>query len=280
MFKQSLAAIAVFAAFAVTGMAPRAGVQAPPVRYATEWYYADGIIQPDGITLKEAMRGVWAPTKEWMVLFNLSSKDTEVKVTFYFEELAPRTMPKKVRAHSSITIPVHNIGKVVPPNKLYGVRIQSEVPVIVQPTRAEYQPNNPVTAAMASKVGYPGPLGHNETKWAYADGVLLSSSNPLEEWEWITVLNPQTARDAHVKITFNWADEKKTHELTVPAERVRTVDLFNLPLIPKNKTFGAIIESDVPVVVEEVRRCYAKGIPVIMSIFNVIAYPIGDLEIK
>jgi hypothetical protein len=40
------------------------------------------------------------------------------------------------------------------------------------------------------------------------------------------------------------------------------------------------MESDVPVVVEEIRRYYTKGISVIMSNFATMAQPIGDQKIE
>lgn len=277
MLRQSC--LTAFAAFAAASFfwPGQANAQARP---ATEWFYADGIIQPDGIDPNKTMKGVWSPTREWIVLFNLSSKDTTVTANFYFEDIPPRPTTKTVRARSSVNFAVQNIPNVVPPNKLYGARFQSPEPFLVQPTRGEYEPYNPVTHAMASFVAYPGPLGQKETKWAYADGLVISSDRVLEEWEWITVLNPAADRDAHVKITFNWPGEQKVHTFTVPAERVKTVDLFNLPIIPKNKIFGPIIESDVPVIVQQVRRCYARGIPVITSMWACLAYPIGDLKIE
>jgi hypothetical protein len=77
-------------------------------------------------------------------------------------------------------------------------------------------------------------------------------------------------------ITLNFVGQQTTHTLVVPAERVQTVDLFNLPVFRKNSICQPVIESDVPIVVEQVRRCYAKGIPVIKSMYACIALPIGD----
>jgi len=245
----------------------------------TEWYYADGTIQPDGINPKEAREGVWSPAREWMVVFNLSQQEAVATARFYFEDIAPREYQQKLPARSPGRIVVHELPEIVPPKKLYAVRVRCETPVVVQPTRAEYEPWNPVSHAMASFVAYPGPLGKRETRWIYADGLTLSSGNPLEEWEWISILNPDEHREAKVKITFNFAGEQKVHDITVPAERVRSVDMYNLPIIPKNKISGPIIESDIPIVVEQVRRAYTKGIPVITALWATLAYPVGDTDI-
>jgi hypothetical protein len=279
-FLTAATAFGVIGGFWLIGSLPSRAVDSQSQPVLTEWYYADGIIQPEGITKEECMKGVWAPTAEWMVISNLSSKETTVKATFYFEEMPPRQMSQKIPAHASGHLVVHNHPEVVLPKKLYGVCVQGDTPFLVQPCRAEYEPNNPVTAAMAAFIAHPGPLGKKETRWVYADGLVLTSEGPLEEWEWITILNPNPGQDAHIKIFFNFVGQQKTHTLTVPAERVRTVDLFNLPVFLKNSLCQPIIESDVPVVVEQVRRCYAKGIPVIQSMYACMALPIGDQRIE
>ena len=163
----------------------------------------------------------------------------------------------------------------VPPDTRYGVRITSTAPVIVQPTRGEYSPRDPVTEAMASFVAYPGPLGARETRWAYADGLILDSDEPLEEREWITILNPHANRDATVAIVLLSNDGRRTQTLVVPGERVRSLDLAGLAAVPKNVPFGVVVESDVPVVVEQVRRAYRKGTPTTVSMFACLAQPIG-----
>jgi hypothetical protein len=74
----------------------------------TEWYYADGIIQPDGINPKEAREGVWSPAREWMVIFNLSPRETTATARFYLKTprrgTFSRSYPRAHRDASSCTI--------------------------------------------------------------------------------------------------------------------------------------------------------------------------------
>jgi hypothetical protein len=56
------------------------------------------------------------------------------------------------------------------------------------------------------------------------------------------------------------------------------MDLFELGLTPKNRLSGLVAESDIPVVVEQVRRAYVRGIPVVRAMWACLAYPIGDRE--
>ncbi|MCI0423918.1 MAG: sensory rhodopsin transducer [Acidobacteria bacterium] len=98
--------------------------------------------------------------------------------------------------------------------------------------------------------------------------------------EWITILNPNSGQDAQVKISFNFVGDQKSHTLSVPAERVSTVDLFHLPIFPKNKLAGVIIESNVPVIVQQVRRAYQKDVPAVTSISASLPHPIGDQKVE
>jgi hypothetical protein len=246
----------------------------------TEWFYADGILNPEDLPRAKRRPGIWAPSREWIVLLNLSDRVAAATATFYFENRPPRSVTRNLPAQASSYIVVHELADTIPPGELYGVRVRSDAPIIVQPTRGEYEPDNPVTKAMASFVAYPGPLGRRETKWAYADSLVLSSDSPLEEREWITVLNPNSGHDASVKVRFLLDGSVRTHELLVPSERVRTVDLFQLDAVPKNRLSGAVIDSDIPVVVEQVRRAYTRGIPVIASMWACLAHPIGDQETR
>ena len=287
------AAIVIFIFLAVVGSiawwwvrgrlpATQTGASPPEVESSagplTEWYYADGIVSPEDTPLAKRRQGSWSPSREWIVLLNLGNEACAATATFFFESSPPRRVSRSLPARGSTYIVVHELSDVVPPGQLYGVRILSSGPVIVQPTRGEYERDNPVTKAMSSFVAYPGPLGKRETKWAYADSLVLHSEGPLEEREWITILNPNRDREASVKIRFLFDGSERTHQLTVPAERVKTVDLFELGLPPRNRLSGLVSESDVPVVVEQVRRAFIRGVPVVQSMWACLAHPIGNQE--
>ena len=276
--------LAAFAAAVTTGYVVRGFVKekrpefAPAVqlgaRPMTEWYYADGRINPDTVPARQA-DGIRSPAREWIVVYNPGEFEASLELTFFFEQMPPRRRSWKVGGFRSESLPVQDIPGTVPPGMLYGVRIRSDVPVIVQPSRGEYEPFNPVTHAMASFIAYPGPLGSRETRWAYADGLVLASQEPLEEREWVSILNPSAGRPAQVRLVFQCRDQRQSHELTVPAERVGSVDLFQLPAFRKNSLAAVVVESDTPVVVEQVRRAYQRGVPVIASLWSCLAYPVG-----
>ncbi len=130
-----------------------------------------------------------------------------------------------------------------------------------------------------SYVAYPGPLGKKETKWIYGDGHAIpnKTGKGWEDREWIYILNPDPLKDANVKITFYFKEKQFVHTFTVPAERVGEVDL--IALLDTPKAFYPVIESDIPVVVNQVRR------PVILSSTSprggwaTLAFQIGGMDL-
>jgi hypothetical protein len=261
--------------------------QAPPRRVEgqtrppmTQWFYSDGMLLPDSAPPRSANGQVQSPAREWLVLANLAGRTTVFRATYYFEDIAPRSFSGKIEARRSRSYALQDKPDLIPPGKLYGARIESDGPLLVQASRGEYEPNNPVTHAMASFIAYPGPLGVRETRWAYADGLVLQNESPLEEWEWISILNPSASAAASVCIRFLRSGHEREYRLSVPAERVRSVDLFHLPEFTRNQLTSVVVESDQPVVVEQIRRAYTRGIPVIASLWATFAYPCGDQKME
>lgn len=245
-----------------------------PARPMTEWYFADGRHLADSTLVQRQGSDSHAPAREWLVVFNPGDNPAELAVTFFFEAAAPKTVPLNVPPHSSTNLAVHES---VASGSRYGTRVRSNQPVVVQSSRGEYFPNNIVTQAMASRTGYPGPLGKRETRWAYADGLVLDNDTPLLEWEWISLVNP-APRPAHVRLRFETAGKVADHRFIVDAERMSTVNLAALPTFPKNLVSGVVIESSEPVVVEQVRRAYQKDRPMVTALWSCFALPIGEVS--
>jgi hypothetical protein len=245
-------------------VAPVLAVVEPP-RALTEWFYADGLVNPAGKP---------TPSREWIVLYNPGDLPANAAVTFFFERREPVTISRLAPPHAGISVAVQDV---IPADLHYGVRVRSDRMLIVQPSRGEYFPGNPVTQAMASFVAYPGPLGKRETKWAYADGLILKNDEELEELEWVSILNPSESRAATVTLRFETGGHATTHPVTVDAQRAFSVDLFRLASFPKNKLVGVTVESDVPIVVEQVRRAYKKGDSAIAALWACLAFPIGGM---
>jgi hypothetical protein len=280
----------LLASLAVTALA---GAQTPaPKPNFREWYYAASLISGKETTPANAVHGVTSGNTEHLCLANLSDKDATATITYYFEEDAPFQRTRKVPAHGTTLYRHYNFKEEnFPIRKLFGAKITTDQPTVVQVTRggtedvkAPQQPSN----FESSVIAYQGPLGKKETKWTYADGHPISTTKPTQwsDWEYITILNPNPDKPANVKITFHFTadvSEQKTHTLTVPAERVRNValhELSNLPALNGNQGFYPIVESDVPVIVEQTRRPVINGNPAPRGGWHLMALPIGDAELE
>lgn len=252
----------------------------------TEWYYADALAIPPGTKLEAPINGAHGISLEWMVIFNLGANEAEATVTHYFENKPPVQKTVKLPAHASVSINGHGElpEELQPKLKLYAVRVQSAAPIIVQATRAEQEigvkkPTMPGRSFL-SRLGYAGPLGQRETAWAYADSYIQRNNPNAVETEWVTLFNPGQ-KDAKIKITFNYAKDPPTSHLhVVPAERVHTLALADLAEARDDQLAGVLVESDVPVVVEQVRRYWYKWHPAPAGTWISTAQPIGGLGLS
>jgi len=102
--------------------------------------------------------------------------------------------------------------------------------------------------------------GH--TAWAFAGGrVPLSSTGREPEntsREEFCFLNTESS-DATVEITLFYSDREPVgpYTLIIPARRVRRVrvnDLINPQAPPLDKDYGAVVQSDTPIVVQFERK--------------------------
>lgn len=99
------------------------------------------------------------------------------------------------------------------------------------------------------------------TQWVIADGYIPGRSHGPEpemtSHEAACILNTGD-RDAHIEILVFLSDHEPLgpYRLTVPARRtkhLRLNDLTDPAPIPHDKDYSAVIESDVPVVVQHTR---------------------------
>ena len=256
---------------------------ATPPRSFREWYYPDGIIMPNGTTPDDEVHGSTSRVEEFLVIANLTEHATTATLTYYFENDKPMTVTRAVPARGST---VYNRAKFpeehFPYKKLYGVKVTSPDPIMVQPTRAgsEEVPAGQLGGFHEfSMIAYPGPLGQRETKWTFPDGHMSRKvpTAPGISREWITILNPGK-QDASVRITFNYVKEQPVMSITVPAERVRTIALHDLEILKTNNAYYPVVESNVSIIVEQVRRPHSNLSRAPRSGWTLMGYPIGDVD--
>jgi hypothetical protein len=281
--RTALAAGATAAAGPLLAASPAPASEKRPM---TEWYIADALRLPTTTKPDQEVHGAVGHALEWLIIFNLSDQDTQVTITHYYEDKAPATFTVPTKARSSTQTGGHrNASEAeMPMGKLYGLRVQSPVPIVIQATRAEEEygivpPAGMPGRSFLSRLGYPGPLGQRETAWVYADSCVQRANPRAKEFEWLTVLNPTPGRDAHVKVTFN-GNRQTVHSFTVGAERVRTIDMQQVEAHPDHAIVGVLVQGDVPVVVEQIRRYVFRAHPAPAGTWIVTGYPVGDSNLK
>lgn len=276
-------AVAVAAAAPLLVASP---VPAPGSRAMTEWYIADALRLPTGTRPDQGVHGAVGHALEWLIIFNLSDEDAQVSITHYYEDKAPATFTLPIKARRSTQTGGHRDASEpqIPMGKLYGIRVQSPVPIVIQATRAEEEygivpPAGMPGRSFLSRLGYPGPLGQRETAWVYADSCVQRDNPRAKEYEWLTVLNPTPDRDAHVKVTFN-GNTQTVYSFTVGAERVRTIDMQQVEAHPDHAIIGVLVESDVPVIAEQIRRYVFRAHPAPAGTWIVTGFPVGDRNLQ
>ena len=109
----------------------------------------------------------------------------------------------------------------------------------------------------------------------YVDCVCITSDRwPLEEREYLTILNPNK-EPAHCTATFipggnvdvgtkltqpNRPDLKPvSYDIVVPAERILSTDLADLPQVLPNQPYAVRVRSNLPVTVQGIRHIFERG---------------------
>jgi len=293
MFHQSLRSLGLVAVFSALVASTHSAILTaaegakPAFR---EWYYAGSLVADKTTTPANAVHGVTSSMTEHLCFANLSMQDATAEITYYFEDDAPIKRTRAVPAHGTTIYRHHNFKEEnFPQRKLFGARIITDQPTVIQITRGgteSVQPPALGSGFESTVLCYQGPLGKKETKWTYADGHPIVTTEPRRwsDWEYITILNPNPDKPANITITFHFTkaiSPAKVHTLTVPAERLRNVALHELPQLPKlngNQGFFPIVESDVPVIVEQTRRPVVNMNPSPRGGWHLMALAIGDME--
>jgi hypothetical protein len=243
---------------------------------STEWYFAEGRIM-DMSKAPLAFPDAHPDSGDYILFMNPNKEWAEIEMTFYFEDTPPVKDHTRLAAESVAQHPLHVKSKgILPWNSYYGCRVRSNVFLICQRTRGEFIPNDPITDAMGSTIMHPGPLGEKEKCWAYADGIICKrEDHPLEESEWVGILNPGHEEARLTITTYHSGDRQPTHWTeTVSPQRIKIIKLDEQKWVIPYELYGLLIQSNVPVIVEEIRRAYERGkYQCARSMFDVIAYP-------
>ncbi len=220
----------------------------------------------------------------WLLVVNLSPlQQADIALTFFYENeppadfsfrLPPRRQGRLHLAEGADNLGTANLPPGCNPRQRFGLLLRSTVPVIAQATVGDRLPNEQVTNSMATFLLHPGPLGELETLWTYVDCLVLTSDRfPLEEREWLTILNPNHV-PAHCTLAFlpggdvdltgtyeavNPELGVQEHAVVVPPERILPILLSDLPVVLPNQPYAAQVRSDIPVTVQGIRQIFERG---------------------
>lgn len=118
----------------------------------TTWYIPDGYLPPRDD--KAAASGALV-SHESVCVLNVSQTDANVTLTFYFEDRDPIRdvkclAPAERTIHIRLDKPQMMGGTQIPTEVPYAVRVESDVPIIVQQSRLDItQPNLALMTTMA-----------------------------------------------------------------------------------------------------------------------------------
>jgi hypothetical protein len=216
-------------------------------------YFAHGIVYNDPVKSSQQ-------EPQYLLMFNPSSRDTDVKFTLYFEDESPISFSYPV--HSERVWGTEMISnKQIPQFKPFGGKIESSERTIVQLTsgifNSESAPKGTSSLVFSSFIC-------SETLsriHCYADGIVAEDENVFE-CEKIYLLNPNKET---ANVTFNAIFDEKaarnnfTAQYTVQPERLCIIETRSL-FKPSMVNFGSIYTSDIPILAQVQRILYDKKI--------------------
>ena len=200
-----------------------------------------------------------------MRIFNPASVPTNIDITMYFDNKGPVQLEQR-----SIDPLKNNFFMEVPGNlfqhfvdsEAWGMRIVSDVPILVDhiliagvagPGDVPRMGNYKLKGGVSDQLAQP----RAAKEWYFGDGYELeypeenTANFPFNEFEWYHILNPGK-NDAQVTLHCYYAGgQYEAFEFPVNAERVRLVS--NRGLVRKNVSYGLIVTSTEPVVVQAER---------------------------
>jgi YVTN family beta-propeller protein len=199
--------------------------------------------------LAEGATGSYFTT--YVLLANPNEQPTDVTVRYLPDNGAPVTKVYPLGAQQRLTL---NIGfeDATLANAAVATEVTATLPIVAE--RAQYWPGNVWEEAHAS-----AGLTSTATRWGLADGQVGGAQN---HQTYILLANPG-ANDASVVVTFlRPTGETITRFFEVPAATRRNVSIAGSSSdVPEliNASFGAIIESTQPIVVERSMYSDAGG---------------------
>jgi hypothetical protein len=238
---------------------------APPAAHGHHWFVGDGLFQSSIDPLAQSAADAPADWASSLHVVNPGVTAVQVVVTIFRADGSP--------SHSAFEVPARRLHSIdlarrrdIPRGAAFWIALESDQPVFPQLVHQTFRPWDLVPEGFTTVPPQEGPLDDSHAQWIYPD-VFQGGTRKWMEQETITLLNPWPA-PAAARLTFQFRDGRspRTHDVTLPAERVTVVELQLLfpdegtPLAPVlSGDFSIAIAATRPVVTQQTRRVYWRG---------------------
>lgn len=264
---------------------PSTAQTAPDESAQYEWYVPFCMVASSSLPKGNSVQSVNFKRNEWPCLFNLTDKEGTAKLTFFYEDGKTREKMVAMPAGKVMVLAFHSseylefLGEHIP----FGVRIESDVMILPQFSATE--DGEKIREGLFRSVGfgkmaYPGPLSVKETKWVLPDGH-ISIGGKGEDRDWFVFLNPGE-KPANLELLMVYQEKTVKKTLTVQPHSIMVyepgTDPEFLESFINSKTYGLVVKSSEPIVMEGVRRFWNREEQTPLNSWQLIPIAVGDLD--
>lgn len=187
---------------------------------ARSWLFAEGVTEQ--------------PFQTWLLIQNPNSVSATTTITYLLPDQPPVVQALGALAPNSRTSVFVNQ---VLPNQEFGVRVDSDQPVITEESTFRF-PGNAVTTVAGANM--------SSRSWFFAEGSSVQSPpGPVDSF--LLLENPQQLSTTVSTTLFSTAGQQTSFQIAMPPNSRRTIFLNNF--FP-NSSFGVQVSADQPVVAE------------------------------
>jgi hypothetical protein len=245
-----------------------------------EWYLGDGLISDRHPGLERDGHPLTGLT--WLAVINPGDEPAAARLTVYHREAPPVAHDLVAPGGRSTLWELHRLQPALPRDEPFGLRLETDQPVIPQATQMEFRAFERLPEATAGRALHPGPLT-GQTQWWFCDGWMggATGQGAWYERETLYVLNPGQD-EARVELTVYSEREAATTQYWVDPQRLHTLPLWDLPgfrwrltsrraRMPGN--FSLRLRASVPVVAQKTRRAYQRFDPTVQGMWTAFGCP-------
>ncbi len=252
-----------------------------------EWYVPFCMVASKRLPKGESIHSVNFKRNEWPCLFNVTGREGTAVLTFYYEDGTTKTKEVALSA-ASVTVPAFHSPEnmeLLNEHVAFGVKIESDVEILPQFSASEDGEkfgDGLFRSVGMVRMAYPGPLSKKETRWILPDGHLSILKGKGEDRDWFTFLNPGNEK-ADLTLRMVYKDKTIVKKLVVEPHSIRVFEPGSDPDVlqefKNSTTYGLIVDSSKPIVMEAIRRYWNMAEQTPVNSWDCIPFAIGDLKI-